>query len=187
MSPLYLACRLGNTEFALNLLRAGASPDSPARRSNGRLYTPLRHAAIHPNLSDGELCRALLDAGATVGLGWSPLEWRGKIKPEILKMITGVCNHPDHLSTFLIYLDDNCFYTLSRTNRLSINHYRLDITIELGLMLIGKTLKLKQQHEIDNSAAQCKYISFLTETAMEQFLNRMSKVIVIHWLIHSLF
>ena len=89
MSPLYLACSWGNTEFALSLLRAGASPDSPARKSDGRLVTPLYHAAVHPSSSDGDLTQALVDAGATVGLGQSPLEMRDEMKPEVLKMITG--------------------------------------------------------------------------------------------------
>ena len=88
MSQLYLACRWGNTEFALSLLRAGASPDSPARESDGRLITPLYQAATHPKHS-GDLTHALIDAGATVGLGENTLERRDKMKPEVLKMITG--------------------------------------------------------------------------------------------------
>ena len=89
VSPLKLACSLGKSEFALSLLRAGASPDSPARGDDGRLFTPLFHAALHPKHSDGELTHVLIDAGATVGLGWSPLERRDEMKPEVLKMITG--------------------------------------------------------------------------------------------------
>ena len=89
VSPLKLACPFGKTEFALMLLRAGASPDLPARRSDGRLDTPLYHAATHPNLRNEELIQAILEAGATIGLGASPLERRDRMKPEVLKMITG--------------------------------------------------------------------------------------------------
>ena len=89
VSPLELACYCGKTEFALSLLRAGASPDSPSRRSDGRLSTPLCNAATHPDISGGALTQALIAAGATVGLGVSPLERRDKMKPEVLKMITG--------------------------------------------------------------------------------------------------
>ena len=81
---------LGNNEFALRLLRAGASPDLPEKCSaNGRLYTPLYYAA-RPPTDDVELCQALIGAGATVGLGESPLEERKyQMKPEVVKMITG--------------------------------------------------------------------------------------------------
>ena len=91
MSPLYLACSRGETEFALTLLRAGASPDSPARWGHGRLSTPLYRAATHPDIRDKEkLVRALIDAGATVGLGAGAFEWRDEMEPGVVKMITGV-------------------------------------------------------------------------------------------------
>ena len=93
VSPLKLACPFGKTEFALMLLRAGASPDLPARGSDGRLFTPLLHAATHPDLRNEEVIQAILEARATIGLGWSPLEKRDRIKPEVLKMITGAFNH----------------------------------------------------------------------------------------------
>ena len=91
VSPLFLACELGNNEFALSLLRAGASPDLPAKSSHdGRLHTPLYWAAFHSDTIGGrELFQALVDAGATVGLGWSPLFWKSRMKPELVKMITG--------------------------------------------------------------------------------------------------
>ena len=89
VSPLYLACYYGKTEFALMLLRAGASPDLPARISNGRLVTPLYDAAAPPDLRNEEVVRAILEAEATIGLGESPLERRDKMEPEVLKMITG--------------------------------------------------------------------------------------------------
>ena len=90
VSPLYLACEFDKTEFALALLRAGALPDLAARgRDDGRLFTPLYHAALVRNHRGGELCKALLDAGATVGLGRSPLEEKYKMNPEVVKMITG--------------------------------------------------------------------------------------------------
>ena len=90
VSPLYLACVFGQTEFALTLLRAGALPDLAARCSeNGRLFTPLYHAALAHKQRGAELCKALLDAGATVGLGESPLDFKYKMKPEVVKMITG--------------------------------------------------------------------------------------------------
>ena len=85
VSPLYLACWFNQTEFALALVRAGALPDLAARRSRngrlllatftegGRFFTPLYPAALVYNHRGAELCKALLDAGATVGLGASPL------------------------------------------------------------------------------------------------------------------
>ena len=91
VSPLYLACEYGETEFALILLRAGASPDSLARWSDGRLRTPLYIAVVHPNIRDKEkLVRALIDAGATVGLGVGAFEWRDEMEPGVAKMVTGV-------------------------------------------------------------------------------------------------
>ena len=96
VSPLYLACDVGETEFALTLLRAGALPDLAARWSGvGSLLTPLYQAALPP--TDAELCKALLDAGATVGLGRSPLDLKHKMKPEVVKMITGGCFKYFHL------------------------------------------------------------------------------------------
>ena len=90
VSPLYLACEFDKTEFALALLRAGALPDLAARRSEtGRLSTPLYNAALPPSHRAAELCKALLDAGATVGLGKSPLEEKHKMNPEVVKMVTG--------------------------------------------------------------------------------------------------
>ena len=89
VSPLYLACEFAKTEFALALLRAGALPDLAARSRNGRLCTPLYDAALVPNHRGAELCKALLDAGATVGLGQSPLEDKDEMNPEVVKLITG--------------------------------------------------------------------------------------------------
>ena len=90
VSPLYLACNHVKTEFALALVRAGALPDLAARRrDDGRLFTPLHPAALVHNHRAAELCKALLDAGATVGLGASPLDNKDKMKPEVVKMITG--------------------------------------------------------------------------------------------------
>ena len=91
VSPLYLACWHEKTEFALSLLRAGANPDLPAKESSdGRLFTPLYQAAYHSNNIEGrELCEALIDAGATVGLGEIPLDWKDQMQPEVVKMITG--------------------------------------------------------------------------------------------------
>ena len=90
VSPLYLACSHVKTEFALALLRAGALPDLATRGSeDGRLSTPLLHAAFDPNHRGAELCKALLDAGATVGLGRSPLDFIDMMNPEVVKMITG--------------------------------------------------------------------------------------------------
>ena len=97
VSPLYLACESGETEFALMLLRAGASPDLPDRRSDGRLGTPLYLAATHPNLRNEEVSQAILEAGASIGLGRNPLERRDRMKPEVLKMITGSFDHSSHL------------------------------------------------------------------------------------------
>ena len=90
-TPLFLACACGKTEFALSLLRAGASPHLLAKRSSdGRLITPLNEAALHSNtIGGGELCQALIDAGATVGLGRSPLYWKDQMKPEVVKMLKG--------------------------------------------------------------------------------------------------
>ena len=90
MSPLYIACEYDQTEFALALVRAGALPDLAARRSkDGKLLTPLYQAALAQNHRGAELCKALLDAGAKVGLGMSPLEFKDKMNPEVVKMITG--------------------------------------------------------------------------------------------------
>ena len=100
VSPLYLACNHVKTEFALALVRAGALPDLAARWSeDGRLYTqllhasrlltPLYHAALAHKQRGAELCKALLDAGATVGLGQSPLEDKDEMNPEVVKLITG--------------------------------------------------------------------------------------------------
>ena len=90
VSPLLLACEFGKTEFALALVRAGALPDLAARRSKyGRLRTPLYHAGLDSNHRGAELCKALLDAGATVGLGQSPFDFKYKMNPEVVKMITG--------------------------------------------------------------------------------------------------
>ena len=88
VSPLLLACHHGKTEFALALVRAGALPDLAARgREDGRLRTPLHEAALDHR--GAELCKALLDAGATVGLGQSPLEDKDEMNPEVVKLITG--------------------------------------------------------------------------------------------------
>ena len=54
--------------------------------------TPLYIAATHPDIRDKEkLVRALIDAGATVGLGESPFNRKDKMEPGVVKMITGVC------------------------------------------------------------------------------------------------
>ena len=90
------------------LLRAGASPDLPDRRSDGRLYTPLFHAATHPNLRNEDLSQAILEAGATIGLGASPLEARDKMEPEVLKMITGAFNHQTLPFQLLSILNSGC-------------------------------------------------------------------------------
>ena len=90
VSPLNLACQHRKTEFAVRLLRAGASPNLPAKGSfDGKLYTPLYHAA-YPSTADVELCRALIGAGATVGLGRSPLELKSQMEPEVVKIVTGI-------------------------------------------------------------------------------------------------
>ena len=90
VSPLYLACSHVKTEFALALVRAGALPDLAARWSeDGRLSTPLYQAALVPSQRGAELCKALLDAGAKVGLGVSPLDDKDMMKPEVVKMVTG--------------------------------------------------------------------------------------------------
>ena len=95
VSPLFLACYLGNNEFALSLLRAGASPDLPAKDNygGGRLVTPLYWAAYHSNTiigGGGELFQALIGAGATMGLGVSPLQiLKSRMKPELVKIFTG--------------------------------------------------------------------------------------------------
>ena len=114
VSPLYLACYYGETEFALMLLRAGASPDLPARRNDGRLSTPLYLAATHPDLRNEEVIQAILEAGATIGLGGSPLERRDEMKPEVLKMITGAFNHQCDLIILLIYICQLSFHDLFR-------------------------------------------------------------------------
>merc|ERR1719192_1226678 len=49
---------------------------------------PLYDAALVPNHRGAELCKALLDAGATVGLGQSPLEEKDEMNPEVVKLIT---------------------------------------------------------------------------------------------------
>ena len=55
--------------------------------ADSTVYTPLFYAARPP--SGAELCKALLDAGATVGQGRNPLESRDEMKLEVVKMITG--------------------------------------------------------------------------------------------------
>ena len=85
-SPLYIASlHDGNAEFVLALLRAGASPDTPARYDNGQVIAPIYNMVWH---SSPDCAQALIDAGANIiGMAY---DYNGvKMNTEVAQMIKG--------------------------------------------------------------------------------------------------